>query len=124
MEDHNKSIKELSRDLRKRSTPSEKIIWELLRNRKFMGFKFLRQYPIMYGNYDTHKLFFIADFYCAEKKLVVELDGVVHDFQKDYDENRDEIIAEKGLTVIRFKNEEVKNKQEFLKKLEAVLVSS
>lgn len=123
MDDHNKSIKDLCRDLRKSSTPSEKIVWELLRNRKFMGLKFLRQYPIIYGNYDTRKLFFIADFYCAEKKLVIELDGVVHDFQKDYDENRDKIIAEKGLTVIRFRNEEVKNKQEFLKKLEAVLGS-
>ena len=123
MENQTKSIKELCRNLRKQSTPSEKIVWELLRNRKFMGLKFLRQYPIIYGNYDTRKLFFIADFYCAEKKLVVELDEVAHDFQKDYDENRDKIIAEKGLKVVRFKNEEVKNTKEFLEKMKAALVS-
>ncbi len=123
MYNQRKSIIELSRDLRKRSTATEKIVWELLRNRKFMGLKFVRQYPIIYGNYDTRKLFFIADFYCAEKKLVVELDGVAHDFQKDYDENRDKIIAEKGLKVVRFKNEEVKNTKEFLEKMKAALVS-
>lgn len=54
---------------------------------------------------------------------MVELDGVAHDFQKDYDDNRDKIIAEKGLKVIRFKNEEVKNTKEFLEKMKAALVS-
>lgn len=85
-----------------------------------MGLKFLRQYPIIYGNYDTRKLFFIADFYCADKKLVIELDGTIHDFQKDYDKHRDKIIAEMGLTIVRFKNEEVKNTRGFLEKLSAV----
>ncbi len=122
MDNQAKSIKELCRDLRKRSTPSERIVWELLRNRKFMGLKFLRQYPIIYGNYDTRKLFFIADFYCAEKKLVIELDGIIHDFQKEYDKNRDKIITEMGLTIVRFKNEEVKNTKGFLAILNVLLV--
>ena len=121
MDNQAKSIKELCRDLRKRSTPSEKVVWGLLRNRKFMGLKFLRQYPIVYGNYETRKLFFIADFYCAEKKLVIELDGIIHDFQKNYDKNRDKIIAEIGLKVIRAKNGEVNNIHEFLEKLRVAL---
>ena len=58
------------RELRQSATNAEKILWEYLRNRKLEGLKFRRQHPI-----DK----FIADFYCHEKKLVVELDGAVHD---------------------------------------------
>ena len=102
----NKRIIELARELRKRATPSEKRLWNELRNRRFMGVKFFRQHPLIYEN-DRGKLhFFIPDFYTAEKKLVIELDGKIHQFQKYYDQERDLIIENLGLKVLRFKNEE------------------
>lgn len=60
----------LARKLRREQTPEEIALWQLVRNRKLNGFKFLRQYPIVYGN-DHHGnlLFFVADFYCDEKVL-------------------------------------------------------
>jgi len=87
------------------------------RRRQFMGYKFLRQHPVFYEYYGKRK-FFIADFYCHELKLVVEIDGGIHEKQKDYDRLRSEILeSQKGLRVIRFNNEEVLkeiNKDTFL----------
>ena len=51
--------------------------------------------------------FFIADFYCHEGRLVIELDGRIHEHHMEYDENRDRIIEDLGLSVIRFTNEEL-----------------
>lgn len=84
-------IKNLARDLRRNETKYEKIFWDVVRNRKLYGIKFLRQYPIKFKYYDETR-FFIADFYCAEKSLVVEIDGKIHEKQKDYDELRTYII--------------------------------
>ena len=50
---------------------------------------------------------FIADFYCAKLRIVVEIDGGVHEQQKDYDRLRDEILQRRQLRVLRFSNEEV-----------------
>ena len=109
--------KQLCRDLRKRQTKAEKIFWEAVRNRRFMGLKFYRQYPI-FVDVDGRETFFIADFFCFEKKLVVEIDGKIHDYQKDYDALRTEIINRKGIDVIRFKNEEIeKNVDAVLRRL-------
>ncbi|MAB65823.1 MAG: hypothetical protein CL662_03200, partial [Bacteroidetes bacterium] len=55
--------------------------------------------------------FYIADFYCAEHKLIVEIDGKVHDYQKDYDRQRTIVLENLGLKVIRFKNEELVNEE-------------
>ena len=108
----------LARELRKKQTPEEKLLWEELRNRRLNGLKFLRQHPIIYEN-DPHKglLFFIADFYCAEKRLVIELDGKIHDFQKEYDANRDFILKQLNLRVLRIKNEELKDMKEVKRKI-------
>ena len=104
------SIVELARELRKNQTPAEKILWNELRGRKLNGLKFLRQHPIIHAEYPenprTH--FYIADFYCYELKLVVELDGKIHDHQKEYDMERDAVLNGKGLNVLRIENEEVK----------------
>lgn len=91
-----------SRELRQSSTKAEKILWEYLRNRNLGGLKFRRQHPI-----DK----FIADFYCHERKLVVELDGAVHDdkMNAQYDEARTYELKGSGITVIRFRNSEVEN---------------
>ena len=115
-----KQIIEFARELRKNMTPAEKFLWKVLRNRNFEGKKFLRQHPLIYENINDKKLsFFIADFYCAGHKLVVELDGKIHDYQKDYDEQRDFIINEMGIKVLRIKNEEVKDIGEVKEKIKA-----
>lgn len=101
-----KVVKELARDLRKNQTKSEKILWSFLRNRRFNKIKFFRQHPIIYKQFGKD-YFFIADFYSAEAKLVIELDGKIHDQQKEYDKQRDLIISAQGLEVFRVKNEEV-----------------
>jgi len=67
------------------------------------------------------RLFFIADFYCAEKKLVIEIDGKIHDFQKDYDQRKDEILSNMDLKVVRIKNEEMKNVGKVLEKISEFL---
>lgn len=102
-------ITKLARELRRRQTPAENILWKELRNRQLFGVKFFRQHPII-CEIDRGKIhFFIPDFYSSEQKLVIELDGKIHDYQKDYDRERDLIIEKKDLKVIRFKNEEVNN---------------
>jgi very-short-patch-repair endonuclease len=81
-------------------TESEKILWEKLSGKKLEGFRFRRQHPI--GRY-------IADFYNHEKKLIIEIDGDIHGKQKEYDKNRDRHLKAHGYTLIRIKNEEIKN---------------
>jgi len=98
-----------ARDLRKNQTPAEVKMWEKLRNRKLRGIKFLRQHPILVNQYDGKNSFYIADFYCSEKKLVVEIDGLIHTLQIDYDKARDIIMNELGLSVLRITNDEVEN---------------
>ena len=98
----------LARELRRKSTPEEVRLWHVLRKKQVNGYKFLRQHSIIYArSFEGNLLFFIADFYCAQLKLVVELDGKIHDFQKDYDQNRDMILREMGLKVLRIKNDEM-----------------
>ena len=107
---HDPRLRELAkqhcRELRKNQTNAEKIFWEAVRNRRFLGLKFNRQFPL-YFEFDEKETFYIADFYCFEKKLIIELDGKIHDFQKNRDTLRTEIINSRGIVVIRFRNEEV-----------------
>ena len=70
-----------ARRLRKNQTRTETIIWKALRNRSLLGKKFLRQHPIFADPYDNDA-FFIADFYCHEHRLVIELDGEIHESQQ------------------------------------------
>ena len=88
--------------MRKVSTPAEKLLWKQLRGKKLSGLKFRRQHPL-----DK----FVVDFYCHEKKLVIELDEGVHDVQvnKEYDEARTEMLARLNICVLRFRNEEILN---------------
>jgi very-short-patch-repair endonuclease len=87
-----------ARELRQQQTPVEKVLWECLRDRQLKGAKFRRQHNI--GAY-------IADFYCHDARLIVELDGSVHDPQQERDANRDQWLLEQGFTVVRFRNEQV-----------------
>ncbi len=99
------STKEKRRELRKKQTETEEIMWKILRNRGCDGLKFKRQYGI--GKY-------IADFYCPEKRIVVEIDGSQHFTPKGmaYDKVREEYMKSLGIRTIRFTNYEVKSNTE------------
>ena len=112
-----KHIIELARELRKNSTPAEKLLWKELRNRQVDGVKFLRQHPLIYEEDRGRLHFFIADFYCSQYKLVLELDGKIHKKQKYYDRERDLIIGRMGLKVIRFKNKETNEMDKLVEKI-------
>jgi very-short-patch-repair endonuclease len=114
----NHTPKSRARKLRKEMTEEEKLLWKYLRNRNFKGLKFLRQHPIIYDEINFQPKYFIPDFYCAEKKLILEIDGKIHDFQISYDENRDEILTNMGMRILRIKNSEVGNMSEVLRKIE------
>ena len=86
------SIVEFCRELRRRETPAEKLLWENLRNRNLFKHKFLRQYPICTDSVFGRSLYYIPDFYCHKAKLVIEADGPIHLLKKDYDKNRDEVL--------------------------------
>jgi very-short-patch-repair endonuclease len=87
-----------AKELRKVQTPAEQALWSRLRNRGLSGLKFRRQHPI--GP-------FIADFYCAQHRLVIELDGGVHRKQAEQDAKRTAQLAAYGFRVLRVQNEEV-----------------
>ena len=90
--------KEVSRDLRRRSTKAEGLLWQKLRDRRFLGKKFRRQHPLFHDLLGK-ETFYVADFYCHEMKLVVELDGGIHQKQRMQDELRSFVISGLGLTV-------------------------
>jgi RecG-like helicase/very-short-patch-repair endonuclease len=90
----------LARELRKKWTKEELIMWELLRRKQIAWLKFRRQHPFWR---------YIADFYCDELKLVIELDWKIHDTQKEYDEIRDELISQYWVVILRITNEEINN---------------
>jgi very-short-patch-repair endonuclease len=87
-------------DLRHRMTDAEKLLWDKIKNRKLQGLKFRRQHPIHY---------YIGDFYCHEKRLIVEVDGGIHldAAVKEHDVNRTAEFDRLGITVIRFTNEQI-----------------
>ncbi len=93
--------KDRRRELRRNITASEKILWDSVRNRK-LKYKFRRQYGI--GNY-------IADFYCPELKLVIEIDGDSHFFENaiSYDKDRTKYFNDLGIRVVRYANTDIKN---------------
>jgi len=102
-----RNITSLAKKLRKESTPSEKLLWKILRGRRIDGYKFLRQHPIFYRIDKSWVDFFIVDFYCSELKLIIELDGPMHEFQIEEDKEREDKLKSRGFCVIRFKNEEL-----------------
>ena len=99
---YNSNLKKIAAQLRTQSTQSEAVLWQELRGRKLNGFRFVRQKPI--GNY-------IVDFYCKEAGLVIELDGLSHQFEEtmDKDEIKQRFWESIGFKVLRFEDEEVMN---------------
>ena len=96
----NPAIKALAKALRYPQTPMESKLWVRLRDNRLDGHKFRRQHPI-------HR--FVVDFYCAEARLVVEIDGDSHaaQGQAEHDVMRTEWLEQHGYRVIRFTNEDV-----------------
>ncbi|MDZ7692263.1 MAG: endonuclease domain-containing protein [Balneolaceae bacterium] len=121
MPNERKSITELARELRHNATTAERKLWQHLRKRQLKGRKFLRQKPLIYRQINRKAFFFIADFYCAEQQLVIELDGKYHNHRNEYDRNRNLVIEEMGLTVLRFKNDELNDMDSVLTKIASYL---
>lgn len=91
------SVRSQRRQLRTNATPQEVILWSRLKNNQ-LGFKFRRQHS--FGKY-------IADFYCPEKGLIIEIDGSQHLEQEKHDAERTKFFESRGLKVIRFWNNEI-----------------
>jgi very-short-patch-repair endonuclease len=96
------SIFKLAKELRKDETEAEKKLWTKLHKNQILGLQFRRQHPIN---------IFIADFYCPKIKLVIEVDGSIHEISEyeEHDIGRSEILNDFGITVIRFTNEQILN---------------
>ena len=87
-----------ARSLRVRSTRPEDVLWELVRDRGIDGLKFRRQVPL---------LAYTVDFICIDRKLIIELDGKQHGWERDYDAARTAEIERHGFVVLRFTNAQV-----------------
>ncbi|HAR63788.1 MAG TPA: hypothetical protein DCS13_10015 [Candidatus Margulisbacteria bacterium] len=89
--------KDKRRSLRNNMTKAEAIMWNTLRNDSQLGYRFVRQYSVEA---------FVIDFYCRKLRLAVEIDGSVHDVDgaRDYDQAREQIVKQYGITFLRFKN--------------------
>lgn len=95
---YNKNLNKFARVNRRAGVLSEALLWNELK-RFVLGVKFTKQKPI--GNY-------IADFYCKELKLVIEIDGYTHNDKYEYDVGRDEYMRLLGITVLRIEDKDVK----------------
>ena len=108
-----KNLCNLAKKLRKNQTQQEKIMWDLLRNKKFENLKFKRQVPFEK---------YIADFICEKEKLIIEIDGGQHNdtINIEKDNERTKYFENEGYRVIRFWNNEIDNDLEgvYLKLLE------
>ncbi|MDP3741234.1 MAG: endonuclease domain-containing protein [bacterium] len=93
-------LKTLRRKLRRDSTETERLVWNLIRNRQIMSMKFFRQYSI--GTY-------IVDFYCPEIELAIEIDGGQHNESRNVmkDNQRTDYLEKIGIEVLRFWNNEI-----------------
>ncbi len=112
----NKTAISLSRMLRRNQTTAERVFWKKVRNKQFHGLKIRRQHPVFYTLLGKTR-FFIADFYCADLNLIIEIDGGIHEKQKYYDTLRSEILAtQKQIKIIRFTNDDI------LKNIDLVLM--
>ncbi|AOO81857.1 endonuclease domain-containing protein [Bosea vaviloviae] len=89
-----------ARRLRAQATEPEDIVWGLLRNRRLDGLKFRRQVPL---------LGYTVDFLCVERRLIVEIDGRQHNWERDYDTTRTQEIERHGCTLLRFSNAQVRD---------------
>lgn len=114
---YNSKLKKYARELRNNMTHAEKATWRMLRGRQMQGFDFHRQKPIGY---------FIADFYCHDLKLVIEVDGISHEEEevKDNDLRKDMYYRGLGLNILRFTDDEVLGNWNSVEKIIKEYISS
>jgi very-short-patch-repair endonuclease len=106
-------LKPLAREMRAKPTAFEDALWEQLRDRRLSDMKFRRQHAIER---------FVVDFYCGAARIVIEVDGHIHDYTREQDRTRQEFLEQQGLRVLRFTNDEVRtNIAEVLRMIEAQL---
>jgi very-short-patch-repair endonuclease len=108
------AIFKLAKELRKDETEAEKVLWSKLNKNQILGLHFRRQHPIN---------LFIADFYCPRIKLIIEVDGSIHDIteHQEHDIGRSDILNDFGISVIRFTNEQIICQTDYtLKKIEII----
>lgn len=113
---YNPKLKEFARQLRNNSTKSEIYLWKHLKGKQMMGYDFHRQKPL--DNY-------IADFFCYELMLVIELDGYTHQLEDviEKDKMKEKRLNDLGVKVLRFQDEEVYNDVEnVLRVIEAYIM--
>lgn len=91
-------LKPIAREMRSKPTEAEDLLWQRLRRFHLSGYKFRRQHNIER---------FIVDLYCAKAKLVVEVDGPIHQYQGEEDAIRQQYLESQGLKVLRFSNDAV-----------------
>ncbi len=117
-------IKIAARELRENMTKAEIQLWKYIRRKQLANKQFQKQKPIYVYTEDSWLArYIIADFYCAENKLIIELDWTIHDIPEilALDKHKQMLLVKSWYTVIRFKNEEVFNN---LKKvLESITMS-
>lgn len=118
-----KEILSFARGLRNNQTESEKEVWEMVRKRNISGYRFLRQHPVFYREMKSWTDFYIADFYCRELSLIIEVDGPIHQFNVEYDKDRDSKLKEKGLIVCRITNEQTLNKATLEDIIEGIILN-
>ena len=99
---YNPELTDIARQLRNNSTKAEVKLWSYLKGKQLMGSDFHRQKPI--DNY-------IVDFFCNKLMLAIELDGYTHSFEEVFnkDKTKEQVLNELGVTVLRFKDDEVMN---------------
>jgi very-short-patch-repair endonuclease len=106
-------LKPIAREKRIKSTEAENLLWLRLHDYQVLGFKFRRQHSI--GQ-------FIVDFYCAKARLVIEVDGEIHQYQPEEDAIRQQFLESKELEVLRFSNDTIlENVDEAVKQITAFL---
>jgi very-short-patch-repair endonuclease len=102
-------IKRAARELRKNMTEAESVLWEELRNDK-LGYRFLRQKPLhVYTESNSFDRFIIVDFFCKKRKLIIEVDGNIHNKEEIYvlDRHKEELLYSNDYSIIRIQNKDI-----------------
>ncbi len=108
-------LKPLARQMRHKPTSAENHLWQYLRNRLLLGYKFRRQHSI-----DR----FIVDFWCSQAQLIIEVDGAIHQYTQAEDAIRQQFLETQGYKILRFSNQAVLyNTNEVLNKIQSFLLS-
>jgi very-short-patch-repair endonuclease len=93
-----KQLRSLAHSMRLNPTSAEAKLWQTLKGKSLNGFKFRRQHPLFS---------YIVDFYCSQAKLIIEVDGPIHDHQIPRDQSRDAFFKQQGCKILRFKNKDI-----------------